>query len=100
MPRKLRTQRRCRLQAGRIGNATAGRGAPASARFALAPGDEIVVTEAEHHANLIPWQELAARTGATLRFIPVDDSGAIDVDAATGVIGARTRILAVSHVST
>ena len=43
---------------------------------ASAPGDEIVVTEMEHHANLIPWQELAARTGATLRFIPVDDDGA------------------------
>lgn len=82
-----------------IGNASLGRGGAAAAPYALREGDEIVVTELEHHANLIPWQELAARTGATLRFIPVDDSGAIDVDAATGVIGARTRILAVSHVS-
>lgn len=82
-----------------IGNASLGRGGAAAAPYALRDGDEIVVTELEHHANLIPWQELAARTGATLRFIPVDDSGAIDVDAATGVIGARTRILAVSHVS-
>ncbi|HBS74179.1 MAG TPA: cysteine desulfurase, partial [Microbacterium sp.] len=61
------------LVAYAIGNATAGRGAPASARFALRPGDEIVVTESEHHANLIPWQELAARTGALLRHIRVHD---------------------------
>ena len=52
-----------------------GAAAPA-ARFALGAGDEIVVTEMEHHANLIPWQQLAERTGATLRFIPVDDAGA------------------------
>ncbi len=82
-----------------IGNASLGRGGAAAAPYALRDGDEIVVTELEHHANLIPWQELSARTGATLRFIPVDDNGAIDVDAATGVIGERTRILAVSHVS-
>jgi cysteine desulfurase/selenocysteine lyase len=58
-------------------------GAPAEAgRFALAAGDEIVVTEMEHHANLIPWQQLADRTGAALKFIPVDDAGALDLDAA------------------
>lgn len=82
-----------------IGNATAGRGAPASARVALVPGDEIVVTEIEHHANLVPWQELAARTGAILRHIPVRDDGAIDLDAAAAVIGGRTRIVSVTHVS-
>ena len=59
-----------------------------------APGDEIVVTEMEHHANLIPWQELADRTGATLRFIPVDDAGVLDLDAAGGIIGPATRVLA------
>ncbi len=58
-----------------------GAGAPA-ARFALGAGDEIVVTEMEHHANLIPWQQLAERTGASLRFIPVDDAGALDLEAA------------------
>ena len=52
------------LVAYAIGNATLGRGGSAAERFRLAAGDEIVVTEAEHHANLIPWQELAARTGA------------------------------------
>jgi cysteine desulfurase/selenocysteine lyase len=75
-------------------------GAPApAARFALGAGDEIVVTEMEHHANLIPWQQLAERTGATLRFIPVDDAGALDLEAAGGIIGTATRVLAFSHAS-
>ena len=87
------------LVAYAIGNATLGRGAPASARFALAPGDELVVTEAEHHANLIPWQELAARTGAVLRHIPVHDDGTIDLDAAASVLSDRTRVVAFPHVS-
>ncbi|GAA1467199.1 aminotransferase class V-fold PLP-dependent enzyme [Microbacterium thalassium] len=87
------------LVAYSIGNATAGRGAPASARFALKPGDEIVLTETEHHANLIPWQELAARTGARLRHIPVRDDGTLDLEAASALIGARTRIVAFPHVS-
>lgn len=82
-----------------IGNATLGRGAPASARFALKPGDEIVVTETEHHANLIPWIELAARTGAVLRHIPVHDDGTLDLDAAAVLIGERTRVVAFPHVS-
>ncbi|MCT9819387.1 SufS family cysteine desulfurase [Microbacterium sp. W1N] len=87
------------LVAYAIGNATAGRGAPASARFALRPGDEIVVTAIEHHANLIPWQELAARTGTVLRHIPAHDDGTLDLDAAAELIGARTRIVAFPHVS-
>lgn len=87
------------LAAYAIGNATLGRGAPASARFALAPGDEIVVTETEHHANLIPWIELAARTGAVLRHIPVHDDGTLDLDRAAEIIGDRTRIVAFPHVS-
>ena len=70
-----------------------------AAQFALGSGDEIVVTEMEHHANLIPWQQLAERTGATLRFIPVDDAGALDLDAAAGIIGPATRVLAFSHAS-
>lgn len=84
------------LVAYSIGNATAGRG---SRRFALAPGDELVVTESEHHANLIPWQQLAARTGAVLKHIPVRDDGTIDLDAAASVIGQRTRVVAFPHVS-
>ena len=82
-----------------IGNATLGRGGEAAKRFALAPGDEIVVTEMEHHANLIPWQELAARTGAVLRYIPVDDDGMLRMEEAARVISARTRVLAFTHVS-
>ncbi|ARC57812.1 putative cysteine desulfurase [Frondihabitans sp. 762G35] len=82
-----------------IGTATLGRGGPEAARFALAPGDEIVVTEAEHHANIVPWQELAARTGATFRYVPVRDDGTWTVDDAAAVITERTRILAFAHVS-
>ncbi|SDL71343.1 SufS family cysteine desulfurase [Microbacterium azadirachtae] len=87
------------LVAYAIGNATAGRGAPASARFALQPGDELVVTEAEHHANIVPWQELAARTGAVLRVIRIRDDGTLDLDHAAEVIGSRTRVVAFTHVS-
>jgi len=70
---------------------------PEYAALALGPGDEIVVTELEHHANLIPWQQLAQRTGATLRFIPVDDDGALASH--EGIITERTRVVAFSHVS-
>jgi cysteine desulfurase/selenocysteine lyase len=65
----------------------------------LRDGDEIVVTEAEHHANLIPWQELAARTGARLRHIPVFDDGRLDMSVAAEIIGERTRVVAFPHVS-
>src|SRR5690606_40922072 len=87
------------LVAYAIGNATIGRGAPASTPLALKPGDEIVTTAIEHHANLIPWQELAARTGAVLRHIPARDNGTLDMDAAAAIIGDRTRIVAFTHVS-
>jgi len=70
---------------------------PEFADLALHPGDEILVTELEHHANLIPWQQLAQRTGATLRFIPVDDEGLLVLDDA--LFTPRTRIVAFSHVS-
>ena len=75
-----------------------GDAAPGS-RFALGPGDEIVATEAEHHANLIPWQQLARRTGATFRFIPLDDRGALDLSRLDEVVTPRTRVLAFAHVS-
>lgn len=79
--------------------ASRGRGGAASAALALGPGDEIVVTEAEHHANLVPWQELALATGATFRWIPVDDRGVWSIDDARAVVGSRTRVLAFAHVS-
>ena len=82
-----------------ISNASLGLGGAAAARFALKPGDEIVVTEMEHHANLVPWQELAARTGAVVRAIRVTGDGLLDLDHASELIGARTRILAFTHVS-
>ncbi|MFG6475629.1 SufS family cysteine desulfurase [Microbacterium sp. P06] len=87
------------LVAYALGNASLGRGGPEARRLALAPDDEIVVTESEHHANLIPWQELAARTGAVLRTIPVRDDGTLDLEVAASVVGARTRVVAFPHVS-
>lgn len=87
------------LVAYALSNASAGRGGAAAASLRLGPGDEIVTTEMEHHANLVPWQELAARTGATLRVIPLDDDGALRLDAAQELIGDRTRLVAFTHVS-
>jgi len=87
------------LVAYAISNATAGRGGAAARRFALAPGDEIVVTESEHHANLVPWQELAARTGAVVRWIEVDDDGRLRLDQLATVVTDRTRVLAFTHAS-
>ena len=87
------------LVAYALSNATAGRGGAAAARFVLRPGDEIVVTEAEHHANLVPWQELAARTGAVLRWLEVGDDGRILVEQAATVVTERTKVLAFTHAS-
>ncbi len=70
-----------------------------SGRFALGPGDEIVVTEMEHHANLIPWQELARRTGATLRWLPVSEEGRLDLSRLDEVVTERTTVLAFTHQS-
>lgn len=80
-------------------NATLGSGGEAARRFALGPGDEIVVTELEHHANLVPWQQLAARTGASLRWIPATDSGRLDLSVLPEVVRERTRVVAVTHAS-
>jgi cysteine desulfurase/selenocysteine lyase len=82
-----------------FGNASAGLGGEAAQAFALGAGDEIVVTELEHHANLIPWQELALRTGATLKDTPVDESGALRMDLAGKIITPATKVLAFTHVS-
>jgi cysteine desulfurase/selenocysteine lyase len=82
-----------------MGNAGLGRGSADAEQFRLGAGDEIVVTEMEHHANLIPWQELAARTGATLRFIPVNDDGSLDLSGIRSIVTAKTRVLAFTHVS-
>lgn len=76
-----------------------GRGGAETRSLALGSGDEIVVTELEHHANLIPWQELAFRTGAVLRWIPVDDAGRLRLEDAASLIGPRTRVVAFAHTS-
>ncbi len=73
--------------------------AQAWGRAHLIAGDEIVVTEAEHHSNLVPWQLIAAQTGATIRSIPVTDDGLLDLDAARQIIGNRTRLVAVAQMS-
>ena len=62
-------------------------------------GDEIVVTEAEHHSNIVPWQLLCQRKGAVLRVIPVDESGHLCVDTLDEILSERTRIVAVTHIS-
>ncbi len=87
------------LLAYSISNASLGRGGDAAARFRIGEGDEIVVTESEHHANLVPWQELAARTGATLSVIGLHDDGQLRLDEAAAVITPRTKIVAFTHVS-
>jgi cysteine desulfurase/selenocysteine lyase len=65
----------------------------------LREGDEILITAIEHHANIVPWQLLCQRTGAMLKVAPVDDRGALDMDAFRALLGPRTRLVAVTHVS-
>ncbi len=65
----------------------------------LQAGDEILVTEMEHHANIVPWQLLCQQTGAQLRVLPVTDSGELRLEALDGLLGDRTRLLALTHVS-
>ena len=72
---------------------------PVGNRFHLKPGDEIVISEMEHHANLIPWQQLAKRTGAVLKWFEVNKDGRLDLSNIEGVITARTKIVALTHQS-
>ena len=69
------------------------------ARFALTAGDEIVVTESEHHANLIPWQEVAKATGAVLRVAPITDDGVLTAESVESVLTDRTKVVAFPSVS-
>ncbi len=71
----------------------------AAQRFAVGPGDEILVTEMEHHANLVPWQELCRRTGATLRWLGVTDEGRLDLSNLDQLLTERTKLLAFTHTS-
>ena len=65
----------------------------------LQPGEQIVISALEHHANLLPWQQLAKRRALTLLVLPLGDDGVIDLEAAAALIGPRTRLLAVSQLS-
>jgi len=88
------------LVAYAMGNATAGQsGGSGSGRFRLGPGDEIVITEMEHHSNIVPWQLLCQRTGATLRWFGVTPDGRLDTSGIDGLITERTKLVAVAHQS-
>lgn len=65
----------------------------------LQPGDNIIITEMEHHANIVPWQMIAARTGATIRVLPLTAEGELESERLAALIDDRTRLLAVTHVS-
>ena len=92
------------LMAYAFSNATAKaqHGAPlpdGADRFVLRDGDEILVTQMEHHANLIPWQEVCAKTGAVLRWVPLTDDGRLDLTDLGSLITARTRVVSFTHQS-
>ena len=76
-----------------MGNAKVGN------RFHLQAGDEIVISEMEHHANLIPWQQLAERTGATLKWFEVTPDGRLDLSSLESVISERCKVVAITHQS-
>ncbi len=65
----------------------------------VGPGDEVVITGLEHHANIVPWQLLCQEKDATLRVVPVNDAGEVEIEEFERAIGERTKIVAVSHVS-
>jgi cysteine desulfurase / selenocysteine lyase len=69
------------------------------ARPRLQPGDEILVSHMEHHSNIVPWQMVCAQTGAVLKVVPIDDRGVLDIDAYHRLLGPRTRLVSVIHVS-
>ncbi|MGH3521220.1 MAG: cysteine desulfurase [Haloechinothrix sp.] len=68
-------------------------------RFVVGPGDEVVITEMEHHANLVPWQQLCQRTGATLRWFGVTDEGRLDLSNLDELVNERTKLVAFTHQS-
>ncbi len=65
----------------------------------VGPGDEIILTEMDHHSNIVPWQQLAERKGCTLRFLPITDDGLLVLDALDRLLGPRTRLVAFTAVS-
>src|SRR5919199_1192539 len=65
----------------------------------LREGDEVVLTQLEHHSNIVPWQQIARRTGAVVRYIRIDAQGRLDMEHAAALIGPRTKMVSVTHVS-
>jgi cysteine desulfurase/selenocysteine lyase len=68
-------------------------------RSILKPEDEIIVTQLEHHSNLVPWQMLAQHTGATLRYVPIDGRGVLDQTVYQSLLSERTKLVAFNHIS-
>jgi cysteine desulfurase/selenocysteine lyase len=68
-------------------------------RANLRAGDEVIVSTMEHHSNIVPWQMICERTGAVLRVIPITDAGELDLEAYQRLLGVRTKIVAIAHVS-
>ena len=68
-------------------------------RPGLKPGDEIIITEMEHHSNIVPWQLLCEQTGAILKVIPINNAGELKLDEFEKLLGPKTRIVAIVHVS-
>jgi cysteine desulfurase/selenocysteine lyase len=73
--------------------------AQAYGRTVLENGDEVLISWLEHHSNIVPWQILCEQTGASLRVVPINDSGEIDLEAFDRLLTSRTRIVAIGHVS-
>lgn len=65
----------------------------------IGEGDEVIVTECEHHSNIVPWQMMCGRKGAVLKVLPIDDDGYLRMDLLPGLITERTKILCVAHIS-
>jgi cysteine desulfurase/selenocysteine lyase len=85
------------LVAYAFSNASTGTGG--DPRFRLGPGDEVVISEMEHHSNIVPWQLLCERTGATLRWFPLTDGGRLDESGLDDLVTERTKIVSLVHVS-
>lgn len=73
--------------------------AQSHARPQLGPGDEILITEMEHHSNIVPWQMLAEQTGATLKYVPINDAGELQMEKLDELLSSKTKLVAVVHIS-
>ena len=87
------------LVAYALSNAAAARPGSPYSEYSVGPGDEICITEMEHHSNIVPWQLLCERTGATLRWLPITDAGRLDLTDLETLVTERTRLVAFVHQS-